>query len=441
MAATVTAGALGDQGRSARPARAVYGDLRVTDQGPLHGITVLDLTAALSGPFATQLLGALGATVIKVENPARGGDAARSNPPYAGRGGLSLKSEDAADVSVAMLERGRNKLSLTLNLKHRRGVEVFGELVERADVVVENYVAGTADRMGIGYPFCSARNERIVYTAISGFGATGARRSQKGFDTIFQALSGLMVATGAEGDPPVRSGVPLGDMMGPLFAVAGTIAALFQRERTGRGQFVDVSLLGALTSVVAAEPFDALERLGIPARTGNAAPRLAPFGIFPAADGHLALCAPYDEMARGVFLAMGRPELAEDERFATRDRRVRNWSELHELIEGWTSALPVASAVERLLEAGAPAAPVRRPYEALRDPELLARGETQQLQHPDIGPVEDLIGSGLPIRFSAARAGYDRPAPHLGQHTEMLLSGMLGYDDAAIRRLRAEGVV
>ena len=322
---------------------------------------MLDLTVALAGPYATLLLAALGATVIKVENPQQGGDTSRNNAPYVGSGGLSLARTGDHDMSVAMLERGRNKLSMTLNLKRPRARELFGQLVRHADVVVENYPAGTADRLGIGYSFCSAANERIIYTAISGFGATGARRAQKGMDTIFQAMSGLMTVSGADGDPPVRSGIPVGDMTGPLFAVIGTLAALHQRERTGVGQFVDVSLLGALASVVATEPFDKLEELGIPTRTGNAVPRLAPFGIFETADGYFALCAPLDKMVHGVFSAMEQPELAEDERFSSRDRRVRNWIELHSLIEAWAGARTTEEAVNLLQAGGAPAAPVRTP--------------------------------------------------------------------------------
>jgi CoA:oxalate CoA-transferase len=408
---------------------------------PLEGITVLDLTVALAGPYATLLLGGLGATVIKIENPDRGGDISRNNAPYVGVTGLSLAREGDDDMSVAMLERGRNKLSITLNLKHPRARELFGELVRHADVVVENYAAGTADRLGIGYSFCAAANERIVYTAMSGFGATGARRAQKGMDTIFQAMSGLMTVSGSDGDPPVRSGIPFGDMTGPLFAVIGTLAALHQRHRSGVGQFVDVSLLGSLASVVASEPFDKLEDLGIPTRTGNAVPRLAPFGIFKTADGHIALCAPLDEMARGVFTAMDRPELIEDERFSTRDRRVRNWIELHTLIDAWASGHTTEGAVNLLQAAGAPSAPVRTPRAVVRDPELLARRETMQLVHPRFGPVDDLIGSGFPIGMSGAEVGYERPPPYLGEHTEMILRGMLGRDDDEIVALRADGVI
>ena len=388
-----------------------------------------------------MLLAALGATVIKVENPDRGGDTSRNNAPYVGPAGLSLARTGDQDMSVAMLERGRNKLSTTLNLKLPRARELFGEMVRRADVVVENYPAGTADRLGIGYAFCSAINDQIIYTAISGFGATGARRAQKGMDTIFQAMSGLMAVSGSDGDPPVRSGIPFGDMTGPLFAVIGTLAALNHRHVTGLGQFVDVSLLGALTSVVAAEPFDKLEEVGIPTRTGNAVPRLAPFGIFGAADGYVALCAPMDTMARAVFEAIGQPELDDDERFCTRDRRVHNWVALHAVIEAWTGVRSVDEAVSLLQAAGAPAAPVRAPHEAVRDPETLARGETMQLVHPRFGPVEDLIGSGLPIGFSRAAAGYDQPAPYLGEHNELIFGGMLGCDAAEIAALRADGVI
>ena len=408
---------------------------------PLEGVTVLDLTVALAGPYATLLLAGLGATVIKVENPDRGGDTSRNNAPYVGAAGISLAREADQDMSVAMLERGRNKLSMTLNLKHPGAREVFGELVRHADVVVENYPAGTADRLGVGYAFCSAVNERIIYTAISGFGATGARRAQKGMDTIFQAMSGLMTVSGSDGDPPVRSGIPFGDMTGPLFAVIGTLAALHHRGRTGLGQFVDVSLLGALASVVATEPFDKLEELGIPTRTGNSVPRLAPFGIFKTIDGHIALCAPLDRMTRGVFTAMGRPELAEDERFSSRDRRVRNWRELHALIDAWAGAQTTEEAVNLLQAAGTPAAPVRAPHEAVRDPELLARGETMQLVHPRFGPVDDLIGSGFPIGFSSAHVGYEQPSPYLGEHNEFILRGMLGRDDDEIAALRADGVI
>jgi crotonobetainyl-CoA:carnitine CoA-transferase CaiB-like acyl-CoA transferase len=404
---------------------------------PLEGITVIDLTIALAGPYATQLLGALGATVIKVENPA-GGDPARNNAPYLGDEGFRLARTGPKDMSISMLERGRNKLSVTLDLKLPEGREVFADLVRNADVVVENFSGGTTDRMGIGFAWAAELNPTLVYTSISGF---GAGEPGKGMDTIFQAMSGLMTTAGTAGDDPVRNGVPFGDLVGPLFAVIGTVSALFMRERCGRGQHVDVSLLGALTSLVATEPWDTMERAGIEMRTGNVVPRLAPFGIFETTDGHVALCAPTDAFAAGVFAAIGRSELAGDDRFSSRDRRVGNATVLHALVAEWAAGLSTAEAAEQLLAQGVPAAAVRPTAEAVRDPRSLARGETVQLAHPELGLVDDLYGSGFPVRFSAAESGYATPPPWLGEHNDFILGGMLGYSRERIDALREAGAL
>lgn len=403
---------------------------------PLDGIVVVDLTIALAGPFATQLLAALGATVIKVENPDTG-DPSRNNAPYYGSAGLAMARDADDAMSVSMMERGRNKLGVTLNLKHAEGREVFADLVRQADVLVENFSAGTTDRLGIGWSWAAKLNERLVYTSISGF---GAGEPGKGMDTIFQALSGLMLMSGSDGDPPVRNGVPFGDLTGPLFAVVGTVSALLLRERTGRGQRVDVSLLGSLTSLAATEPWGTMERAGIEMRTGNTVPRLTPFGIFPTKDGHVALCAPTEAFARGVFAALGRPELVEDERFATRDRRVANARAVHREIEAWAAERSSADVVAALEAEGVPTAIVRGPDDAIRDERVRRRAETTPLVHPTLGPLE-ILGSGLPIRFSAARAGYDRPAPWQGEHNDFVYGGLLGYDAGRLAQLRADRVI
>lgn len=405
---------------------------------PLEGITIVDLTIALAGPYATQLLGGLGATVVKVENPA-GGDPARNNAPYVGESGLRLAREAPGDMSVSMLERGRNKLGITLDLKHPDGPAVFADLVRNADVVVENFSAGAADRLGVGYSVTSEVNPRIVHVSITGF---GSGEPGKGMDMSFQALSGLMSTPGSEGDGPVRNALPFGDLVGPVFAVVGTLAALLHRERTGRGQHVDVSLLGALTSLVATEPWEAMDAAGIGRRTGNVVPRLAPFGIFETCDGeYIALCAPTDEFARGVFEAMGAAGLIEDARFSSRDRRVANAAELHALIAAWAITLTSEDAIAALDLHGVPTAPVRDVGPALRDPRVTRRGETVVLSHPDVGPVDWLYGSGFPVRFSGFDAGYEKPAPRLGQHTEFILGGLLGYAPARIQALRDAGAI
>ena len=407
---------------------------------PLEGVTVLDLTIALAGPFATLLLGGLGARVIKVENP-MGGDQARNNAPYLGERGVKLIREGDDDISVSTINRMRNKLGITLNLKHPRAPDVLADLVRSADVMVENFSRGTLDRLGFGYSFAREINPRIVYCAITGFGSEGDSGSGKAMDTIIQALCGVMNTSGYPEHPPVRIGIPFADFITPLFGVIGILSALRLAEQTGVGQFVDVSMLGVMTSLVAGESFDALERLGIPTRTGQTVRRLAPFGIYPASDGYVAICAPTDGFARGIFKAMERPDLADDERFSTRDMRVKHVAEVDSLIEAWTRSLSMADLLNRLEAASVPAAEVRDPQVAVRDPRVVARGETTPLAHPHYGVVDNVYGMGLPIRFSAATAGYDQPPPELGEHNQMVYGGILGYTPERIEELRAEEVI
>ncbi len=406
---------------------------------PLDGITVVDLTIALAGPFATLLLAGLGARVIKVENPASG-DPCRSNAPYLGAAGATLTREHPDDVSISALNRLRNKLGVTLNLKHPDAPDVLADLLRRADVVVENFSRGTLDRLGVGYGFAREVNPRVVYCSITGFGSEGDG-SAKAMDAIVQALSGVMMTSGSPGDPPMRVGVPFGDLCAPLFGVIGILAALRQAEATGVGQHVDVSMLGALTMMVANEPFDILERCGVSQRTGQTVPRLAPFGIYSTRDGFVAICAPTEGFARALFSALGRRELGDDPRFTTRDRRVVHEAELNVMIEAFTGALSTADAVARLEEAGVPAAAVRNPGDAVRDPRVVARGETVRLEHPTAGAVDDVMGMGMPIRFSASDAGFDRPAPALGEHNDFVYGGVLGYPAERVASLRARHVI
>ncbi|MGY1714945.1 CaiB/BaiF CoA transferase family protein [Geodermatophilus nigrescens] len=408
---------------------------------PLQGKVVVDLTTALAGPYATLLLGGLGARVIKVENPDTGGDASRNNSPYLTADGLGVRRQDADDMSVSMLVRGRNKESVTLNLKDPQGREVLADLVRAADVVVENYSAGVTARLGIDHEWARELNPRVVYTSISGFGAQGGPGSGKAMDTIIQALSGVMMTAGAPGEPPVRFGLPVGDLVAPLYAVIGTLAAVVQADRTGRGQHVDVSMLGALTSLVACEPFDALEEIGLPTRTGPTVPRLAPFGIFAARDGWLALCAPTNSFAHGALRAIERPDLVGDPRFAERDGRVANAAALHDLIADWARDRDVATVCAAFTAHGAPAAEVRDPRAAVRDPLVAQRGEVVPLADPRFGTVAELRATGVPIRMSDSDTTLDRPAPRLGQHTEAVLGELLGYGEDRIEDLLKAGVL
>jgi crotonobetainyl-CoA:carnitine CoA-transferase CaiB-like acyl-CoA transferase len=407
---------------------------------PLEDITVLDMTVALAGPFATFLLAGLGARVIKLENPASG-DQCRENAPYLGADGASLVRRGADDVSVSAINRLRNKLAITLDLKNPEARTVFADLVKKSDVLVENYSRGTLDRLGVGYSWLHEVNPRLVYCSITGFGSDDESSPAKAMDTIIQAQSGMMYTSGEPQDPPVRVGIPMADLCAPMFGIIGVLAAIHQAQRTGVGQHIDVSMLGALTMMVSVEPFDLLERCGIPQRTGRTLPRLAPFGIYPTKDGYVALCAPTEAMARAFFKAAGHPELADDEKFATRDARVKNFQELNAFIEQFARSLTSSEAVARLERAGTPAAEVRDPYAATRDPRVVQRGETVPLQHPKYGAVEDVYGMGMPVTFSGSNVGFDQPPPEMGEHNDRVYGQVLGYSPEQIAELKARKVI
>jgi crotonobetainyl-CoA:carnitine CoA-transferase CaiB-like acyl-CoA transferase len=407
---------------------------------PLEGVTVLDLTVALAGPFATLLLAGLGARVIKIENPS-GGDTCRSNSPYLGRNGASLARENDDDVSISALNRLRNKLGITLNLKNPEAQEVFADLVRNADVLVENFSRGTLERLGAGYGHVREINPRIIYCSITGFGSAGDPGSGKAMDAIIQALSGVMMTSGKPAEPPVRVGVPFADLCAPLFGVIGVLSALHQLKSTATGQHVDISMLGALTMMVACEPYDILERCGVPQRTGQTVPRLSPFGVYPTRDGFIALCAPTDAFARSLFGAMGRPEFATGQQFSTRDLRVKNSEELDALVERFTRSMTTTQAIAALDAVGVPSAEVRDPDRAMRDPQVVARRETVPLPHPKYGLVDDVYGMGMPIHFSGATAEFEQPAPDLGEHNDAVYGGILGYSREKIERLRSRKVI
>lgn len=407
---------------------------------PLEGLTVIDLTRALAGPYATLLLAGLGAKVIKVEEP-RGGDLARENSPYLGRDGIQVERRHDDDISLSHLTRARGKYGVSLDLKKPEGREVFFDLVKRADIVVENFTAGTADRLGVGYQACRALNERIIFASLSGFGATD-RDGGKAMDVIIQALSGAMFTSGEPGHPPVRIGVPMADMLAPVFTVIGILAALEQRHGTGVGQHVDVSMLGALTSFVAIENWSAMAAAGMPARTGLTVQRLSPFGVFECADGYVAVVAVHEPLARGLFAAMGQPELGDDPRFSSRDNRVANATELEARINAWSRQLPLAEVVRKLEAERVPVAPVRHPEDALVDPRVVERKETMAVEHPRYGSSIDLRTAGVPIQFSGATTGFDDVLPvQIGEHNGAILGELLGYDEDRIAALKAAGAI
>ena len=409
-------------------------------EAPLHGVTVLDLTMALAGPVATLLLGGLGARVIKVEEPTAG-DSCRENAPYFGLGGVKLIRERQDDLSVTGFNRLRNKLGVTLNLKHAHAREIVADLARTADIVVENFSPGALNRLGFGYDFFRETNPRIVHCSITGFGSDAPAGRAKALDTTIQALSGVMYLSGKPEDPPVRVGLTIADLTAAQFAVIGVLAALHHAQRTGVGQHVDISMLGVLTALVACEAYEAMERCGAPIRTGQTVQRLAPFGVYPASDGYVSICAYTDKLAHSLFAAMNRADLATNPRFGTRDARVEHSAEIDAIIAQWTQAQRVSEIVGKLQEASVPVAEVRDPKKAVRDPGVLARKETIPLSHPQYGAVDDIYAMGLPIQFSESSAGFDQPPPGLGEHNQAVYGGILGYSRERIADLKTQGVI
>lgn len=406
---------------------------------PLEGLRVIDLTRALAGPYATLILAGLGAEIIKVEDP-KGGDLARENSPYVGRDGVNVMRKHADDLSISHLTRARGKQGVSLNLKAPEGPEVFADLVRTADIVIENFTSGTADRLGVGYEAAKAANPGIVYCSLSGFGAGGS--DGKAMDVLVQALSGAMYTSGEEGTPPVRIGIPMADMLAPVFGVIGILAAIQHRSRTGEGQFVDVSMLGALTSFVAIENWRAMEMAGMSGRTGLTVHRLSPFGVFKCADGYVAIVAVHEGLARGLFRAMGQTELGDDNRFNSRDGRVANAIDLEAQIEAWTSRHATAEIVALLEAEGVPVAPVRHPSEGMTDPRVVARNETMPVAHPRYPTDESLRTAGIPIQFSNCRTGFDDALPiEIGQHNATVYRDLLGYSDERLATLQAAGTI
>lgn len=415
---------------------------RLGTQRPLEGLRVVDLTRALAGPYATLLLAGLGAEVIKIEDP-KGGDLARENSPYVGRDGLSIRRKHADDLSVSHLTRSRGKRGVSLNLKHPEARKVFEDLVRKSDIVVENFTSGAADRLGVGYETARAANPKIIYCSLSGFGATiKGQEGSRAMDVLIQALSGAMYTSGGEGEPPVRIGLPLADVLTPIFAVVGILAAVHQRSRTGVGQHVDVSMLGALTSLVAVENWAAMQAVGLLTRSGATMQRLCPFGLFECGDGYVAIVAVQDPLAHALYRAMGQEGLARDARFATRDARVAHATLLEGIITEWTRLRRTADVIAALEAEGVPVALVRHPDEALADPRVLARGETVVAHHPSYESSVELRTTGVPIVFSHARTGFDPLLPaRIGEHNHDIYPSVLGYSEEEIQRLAKAGVI
>ncbi|HKK31329.1 MAG TPA: CoA transferase [Alphaproteobacteria bacterium] len=407
---------------------------------PLSGIRVIDLSRFYSGPHATLLLAGLGAEVIRVDDPASRMAQAKA-PPYAGVKGVAMAEQTPDDLSIHYLKRNRGKKAITLNLKTPAGVALLKQLLAQADVLFENFTPGVAERLGIGYPQLAPAFPRLIYCALTGWGSAGPDAQEKAYDPVAQAASGLMSITGRAGDPPLKAGSPLSDGIAGVHAALGVTSALVQRGTTGGGQFVDISMVDCLLSLVMDEPLDHYVALGLPPQQGNRIARFCPFNTFAAADGWLVIGAATQGQWRALCGCIGAPELADDPEWGDVGWRIAHIDRVEARVSAWVSGIRVAEAVRMVRDAGGIAGPING-IEALKAwPHLAERAMLAPLQHPRAGTVPDTIAASFPLTFSEGTTGYAAPAPWPGQDNAAIYGDLLGLSQTDIAGLTEAGVI
>jgi crotonobetainyl-CoA:carnitine CoA-transferase CaiB-like acyl-CoA transferase len=406
---------------------------------PMDGVRVIDMTRYLAGPHCTMLLAGLGAEVIKIEQPGRG-DIFRERPPFGGKEGHALKKQNDGDLGFGLLHRARNKQSVTLDLRSDEGKKLFADLCAKSDVVVENYAPGVMEKMGFSYETLKEINPRLILCSISGFGNTGPLKERRAYDPIVQAMSGLMSMTGFPGQPPVRTGAAIADTATPMIAVIGVLSAILRRHTTGRGDWVDVSMLDAL-SFLMPEVIEYYQGGAIKPPMANRHPGGAPFNSFHATDGYVYVATVTDADWNNLLRAMDREDLIDDPRYASLPDRHERVDEVEALVNDWIKNQPRDQVVDILQSNQVACGPVMNMDEALASEQLRARDMLIPLETPRGEPVPGIMGLGIPIRFADEPVQFDAPAPELGQHTDDVLRSLLGLDEAEITRLKDAGVI
>ena len=395
--------------------------------GPLEGIKILDLSWVLSGPYATMVLGDLGAEVIKVERP-QGGDMARGNGPFVGQ-------ESSYFISL-----NRGKKSTTLNLTTERGRELFLDLVEQVDVVVQNFVPGTMKRLGLDYDVLKKRNPRLIYGAISGFGQTGPYAERSALDVIVQGMGGIMSITGEPGRTPVRPGASYGDITAGLFAAIGILAAICERNRSGEGQMLDIGMMDCQVAVLE-NAFARFFATGeVPGPLGTRHPVFTPFQAFQTSDGYIVVA-----MVGGVSnqwplfcSAIDRLDLMDDERFQTGWDRTQHYSELEPVLSRAMMSKTTEQWLKELSDLGIPCGPVNSIDQVAGDPQVSARRMIAEVPHPRLGMVKVV---NTPVKLSRTPGGVEGACPDLGENTEQVFGDMLGMSPEQVEALRQEGII
>jgi crotonobetainyl-CoA:carnitine CoA-transferase CaiB-like acyl-CoA transferase len=398
--------------------------------GPLRGVRVFDLTRVLAGPSCVQMLGDLGAEVIKIERPGSGDDTRGFAPPT-----LPGSTESAYFAGV-----NRNKRSVTLDIATEEGQGLARRLIAQCDILVENFKAGGLVRYGLGYEQLRAEHPRLVYCSITGFGQTGPYAARPGYDSLVQAMGGVMSLSGEPDGMPMKVGVPVADVFAGLYGCIGILAALRHREQTGEGQHVDIGMLDAAVAWLANQGMNYLATGENPPRLGNQHPNIVPYQVFATADGHIMLSVGNDATFRRFCESIERADLPDDPRFATNAERVRNRTLVTDTLAAVFATQGTAWWLGRLEALGIGCGPINRLSEVFADPQVVARGMVVRMAHPTAeGGMVDLLAN--PVRLSATPVDYRLPPPLLGQHTEEVLGRLLGLDGAAISGLRGRCVV
>ncbi|MDF2095784.1 CaiB/BaiF CoA transferase family protein [Aquibaculum arenosum] len=402
--------------------------------GPLSGLRILDLTRILAGPTSTQLLGDLGADVIKIERPGEGDDTRRWGPPY-------VKNADGSDsdASAYYLSSNRNKRSLTVDIAAPEGQALIRRLAASCDVVAENFKVGGLAKFGLDYLSMKEVKPDIVYCSITGFGQTGPYAPRAGYDYLAQGMGGMMSITGEPDGQPMKVGVGIADVMCGMYASVAILAALRHRDRTGQGQYIDLALLDTQVAWLVNEGLNYLTSGKVPHRRGTEHANIVPYNVLPCADGHFIIAVGNDRQFQRFCAFAGAPELGEDPRFLTNSLRVANRDALYDLLPELTRRKTLDEWVNGLAELGVPSGPVNTIDRVFADPQILHRGMKVSLPFPgsETGTV-DLIGN--PIKFSETPVAYRRPPPRVGEHSEEVLREF-GLSEDEIAKLRDKGIV
>jgi len=398
----------------------------MSSKGLLDGVRVLDLSRVLAGPYCGMLLADMGADVIKVEVPGKGDDARINFPVINGE-------------SAYFMNLNRNKRGITLNLKSEKGKEIFRKLVAKSDILVENYRPGVMDKLGLGYEDLKKINPALIYGAVSGFGHYGPYSQRPGYDIIGQAMSGLMSTTGWPGGQPTRTGTAISDVMGGISCCVGILAAYINRLKTGQGEKVDVSLVDSMVSSLEIINTLFLVSGKTPQRIGNRYEAIYPYDSFQASDGMLVIGAGNQKLFTILCDVMGRQDLLTNPHFADNNLRVINHAELKPFIEDWLKDKTIDGAVDILLKAGVPAAPINTIDRVARDPHIAeAREMFVEIEHPKAGKFKI---TGNQIKLTNHKIDHFAPAPLLGQHNKEVLGELLGLDAAAVDKLAEEKIL